>query len=104
MWPAVPPPVTAILRSPLSFGNRLFYERFSIMNKVRAAVVVLGELGRSPRMLNHARELDRAGFDTVLVGYRKRELDLPTGIRVHPLHPMDRIAEHRSKPVFIAGS
>ncbi len=34
-----------------------------------AIVAVLGDLGRSPRMLNHARELMKKGFLVNLIGY-----------------------------------
>ena len=34
----------------------------------RVAVVVLGDLGRSPRMQCHARALGNAGFDVDLIG------------------------------------
>jgi beta-1,4-mannosyltransferase len=47
-----------------------------------AAVVVMGDLGRSPRMLNHARELAANGFGVVLIGYRGREFEVPAGVRV----------------------
>lgn len=33
------------------------------------AVVVLGDLGRSPRIMYHAQSFARAGFTTYLVGY-----------------------------------
>jgi len=34
-----------------------------------AAVVVLGDIGRSPRMMNHAVSLAKAGFRVSLIGY-----------------------------------
>lgn len=49
------------------------------------AVVVVGDLARSPRMLNHARELVRAGRPVWLIGLRERELASPAGARVAPL-------------------
>ena len=36
---------------------------------MRAAVVVLGDIGRSPRMMNHAVSLANAGFQVSLIGY-----------------------------------
>src|SRR4029453_2023063 len=36
---------------------------------MRAAVVVVGDLGRSPRMQYHARALAAAGVDVDLIGY-----------------------------------
>lgn len=55
-------------------------------------------------MLNHARELDAAGFETVLIGYGGNNLDLPSGIDIRSLHPMRRIDERQSKLTFVAGS
>ena len=46
------------------------------------SVVVAGDLARSPRMLNHARELARAGFNTTLIGYGGRDFSVPPGVRV----------------------
>ena len=49
---------------------------------MNVSVVVAGELARSPRMLNHARELARAGFDVTFIGYGGREFTVPRGVRV----------------------
>jgi beta-1,4-mannosyltransferase len=51
------------------------------------AVVVVGDLARSPRMLNHARELARSGRPVCLVGLRQREFAVPAGVSVAPLRP-----------------
>ena len=51
-----------------------------------AAVVVVGDLARSPRMVNHARELARCGVRVWLVGYLDREFDVPEGVLVRALH------------------
>ena len=51
------------------------------------AVVVVGDLARSPRMVNHARELARTGMPVSLVGYREREFAAPVGVAVLPLRP-----------------
>lgn len=34
------------------------------------AILVLGDIGRSPRMMYHAESFAKLGFDTYLVGYR----------------------------------
>lgn len=34
------------------------------------AIVVLGDIGRSPRMMYHAESFAKAGFDTTIVGYK----------------------------------
>jgi len=46
------------------------------------AVVVMGDVARSPRMINHARELAASGFPAVLIGYRGRGFEPPAGVRV----------------------
>jgi beta-1,4-mannosyltransferase len=51
------------------------------------AVVVVGDLARSPRMLNHARELARTGRPVCLVGLREREFAAPAGASVAALRP-----------------
>lgn len=56
---------------------------------MRVAVVVLGDLGRSPRMLYHAKALAARGVDVDLVGYA--ETALPDAIRLDPrvvVHPV----------------
>jgi len=40
---------------------------------MHAAVVVLGDIGRSPRMMNHAVSLANAGFQVSLIGYAESE-------------------------------
>src|SRR5580700_2116421 len=54
------------------------------------AVVVVGDLARSPRMVNHARELARAGSQVLLIGYRDREFDVPVGVELHALCAFQR--------------
>ena len=34
------------------------------------AILVLGDMGRSPRMMYHAESWARNGFETYLIGYR----------------------------------
>ena len=49
------------------------------------AVLVVGDLARSPRMLNHARELARCPRPVCLLGLRERSFDPPPGARVASL-------------------
>ena len=55
----------------------------------RAAVVVLGDLGRSPRMQYHALALAHEGFAVDLIGYGGRPADAEVvghpGVRIHEL-------------------
>jgi beta-1,4-mannosyltransferase len=72
--------------------------------KPRVAVVVLGDLARSPRMLNHARTLAARGYPVSLIGYLERTLELSAEIRVCALRTTERISPQRSRLVFLAGS
>jgi hypothetical protein len=56
--------------------------RNQVLKGALVAVVVMGDIARSPRMVNHARELASNGFAVVLIGYRGREFEIPAGIRV----------------------
>jgi len=60
----------------------------------RVAVVVLGDLGRSPRMLYHALALAEAGAEVELLGYAETDLAPAvrdsTAIRVHALRAAAR--------------
>lgn len=49
---------------------------------MRAAIVVLGDLGRSPRMLYHATAFAEAGAFVDLIGYR--DSDLPVDVSASP--------------------
>ena len=40
-----------------------------IMSREIAVVAVFGDLGRSPRMINHARELLKMKYEVNIVGY-----------------------------------
>lgn len=68
-------------------------------HNMNAAVVVLGDLGRSPRILYHARSLARRGAQVDLIGYAgsalPRDIMDHPGIRCHalarPLGFLDRL-------------
>jgi beta-1,4-mannosyltransferase len=61
----------------------------------RVVVAVLGDLGRSPRMLYHAQALADSGADVELVGYVETEIDHAVAahrrIRVHRLRTPSRL-------------
>lgn len=44
------------------------------MAKKRACVVVLGDIGRSPRMQYHSLSLINKGYEVDIVGYKESEL------------------------------
>lgn len=53
-----------------------FYKYVNRPLKLRSvAIVVLGDVGRSPRMMYHAESFAKLGFNTYLIGYRG---ELPT--------------------------
>lgn len=68
------------------------------------AIVVFGELARSPRMRNHAGELVRAGFDVVLIGFHSDAFDPPPNVRVLSLRPLARSAETSARFPFLCRS
>ena len=57
----------------------------------RVAVVVVGDLARSPRMLNHVRELAASGREVALIGLREHALEVPPGVEVAPLRGWRRL-------------
>lgn len=56
---------------------------------VQVLIIVLGDLGRSPRMLNHARVMRRRGWAVTLAGYGTSalppDLEADSAVRVCPL-------------------
>jgi beta-1,4-mannosyltransferase len=62
---------------------------------MRVVVAVLGDLGRSPRMLYHAQALADSGADVDLVGYVETDIDRAVAghehIRIHPLRAPARV-------------
>ncbi len=57
-----------------------------------ATVLVLGDIGRSPRMMYHAESLAKAGWDTYMVGYGggfSSPASTDARHRAHPLPPRD---------------
>jgi beta-1,4-mannosyltransferase len=74
------------------------------MTRGRVAVVVLGPLARSPRMVNHARSLARRGYDVSLIGYPAAPRELPGEVRVCLLEPGLGGQEGSSKLPFLAAA
>src|ERR1700747_3512165 len=60
---------------------------------MRAAVVVVGDLGRSPRMQYHAHALAASGVDVDFVG--DAGAPLPKAITDHPRIPVRHIGQAR---------
>jgi len=73
----------------------------------RVAVVVLGDLTRSPRTLRHALSLARAGYQVDLIGYQGEEvagrLAAVAGLTVHTLPSLAMERPHRlARALFAA--
>jgi len=76
-----------------------------MVRDARVAVVVMGDIARSPRMLNHARELAANDFAPVLIGYQinsksGREFEPPAGVRVAALDGGRSAPRERSGLLF----
>jgi len=71
------------------------------------AVVVLGDVARSPRMLAHALSFANTGHIVSLIGYRgyplPAEAESPR-IRLLPLHPLPPSRQHRTGIRFVVWS
>src|SRR6185436_1595465 len=72
--------------------------------KMRAAVVVVGDLGRNPRMQYHAHALASSGVDVDMIGYEGAPL--PKSLTCDPRITVHRLGEprmrHRAKRSKIA--
>jgi beta-1,4-mannosyltransferase len=75
---------------------------------MRAAVIVLGELGRSPRIRYHALALADAGVEVDVVGYEPEgapDLSGHVRVRLHGIRGPRLASRHRlSRPAFVAYS
>src|SRR5262249_47519606 len=72
---------------------------------MRVAVVVLGELARSPRMLYHAEALAAQHAAVDLIGYADEPIDVPAGVHVRPLPSPRRPGDQslsRARFLFLA--
>lgn len=74
------------------------------MTGKRVAVVVLGDLARSPRMLNHVRSLVRHGSIVSLIGYRENQLEVLPGVAVVPLQPWRRAGDQAPRGLYVIWS
>jgi beta-1,4-mannosyltransferase len=72
----------------------------------RMAVIAIGDLGRSPRMLNHALELARGGVEVDLVGLQGVPIVAAVAthprIRIHRLRAFERLRSRRGRLAFSA--
>lgn len=62
-----------LLLSAVLFVRRLATLSIRIPPKTRSvSIIVLGDIGRSPRTMYHAESFAKAGFNTFIVGYKGR--------------------------------
>ncbi|WVR07358.1 hypothetical protein IAU60_004399 [Kwoniella sp. DSM 27419] len=72
---AIPPsiiiPLILVVLAPWTLFWVLYIRRTTVReSRVKSAIImVLGDIGRSPRMMYHAESLAKRGWDTFLVGY-----------------------------------
>lgn len=73
-----------------------------------ATVLVFGDLGRSPRMLAHARALAENGWQVALVGYPDSPLESAVAdnprVRSFPIRTFRRCPQGAPRPVFLLWS
>jgi len=83
--------------------RRSYHSVAKTSHDARTAVVVLGDLARSPRMLYHALALADAVGDVDLVGYLETPLD--SAVRDHPrihVHPLGPPVTRLPRSMFVA--
>src|SRR5450755_1982651 len=120
-WPAVPPPVTATLlrqdcagtldrcgclsRTSTPGYHNSFPYMAARQHRYRATVLVLGDLGRSPRMLNHALALAADGAEVSLCGYQETPVDgavlRDPRIRLYRIRTLRRASERAPRFWFL---
>ena len=70
-----------------------------------ATILVFGDLGLSPRMLNHASAMAEAGWQVALVGYLDSEVEESVSrhprIGLHPIRTLRRCPENVPRLVFL---
>jgi beta-1,4-mannosyltransferase len=75
---------------------------------LHVTILVLGDLGRSPRMLNHALMLAKTGWQVSLVGYKGAPVDPAIanhpGVRLFFLSASNPVPAKASKLIFLARS
>jgi len=91
-------------------ANFGYHDHFLIVDsqfsRYRVTILVLGDLGRSPRMLNHAIALASDGAQVSLAGYQETPLPPAVSsnprIRIYRIHGLSRAAEGSPRLWFLA--
>jgi len=99
--------VSLIIFTPLWFISSRYLRRPARMRSV--VVFVLGDVGRSPRMMYHAESFANNGFETYIVGYRGTHSKVPSvlpdfDIVNYRLKANSRSIVNPSCPIFLPRS
>ena len=91
-----------LLNLPTQYGGIIGKDRSA--NRVQ--ILVLGDIGRSPRMQYHALSIAKHGAHVDLIGYRESDIhpDIlanPNAIRVHALSPTPAYLQTNDKRLFL---
>ena len=91
-----------LLTLPTQYGGFIGKDRSA--NRVQ--VLVLGDIGRSPRMQYHALSIAKHGAHVDLIGYRESDihpeiLAKPNAITVHALNPAPTFLQTKDKRLFL---
>ena len=91
-----------LLNLPTQYGGFIGKDRSA--NRIQ--VLVLGDIGRSPRMQYHALSIAKHGVQVDLIGYRESDIhpDIlanPNAIRVHALNPTPSYLQTKDKRLFL---
>ncbi|CAD6579397.1 MAG: mannosyltransferase [Alectoria sarmentosa] len=91
-----------LLNLPTQYGGIIGKDRSA--NRVQ--ILVLGDIGRSPRMQYHALSIAKHGAQVDLIGYRESDIhpDIlanPNTIKVHALNPAPAYLQTKDKRLFL---
>ncbi|MCJ1460403.1 mannosyltransferase [Mycoblastus sanguinarius] len=92
-----------LLTLPTAYGNLIGANKSS--NRIQ--ILVLGDIGRSPRMQYHALSIAKYGCQVDLIGYQDSEihpeiLANPSTIKVHALDPTPEYLKTSNSQLFLA--
>ena len=99
--------VLLITLTPLWLFASKYLNRPTLKRSV--VVFVLGDVGRSPRMMYHAESFANNGFQTYIVGYRGAPYEAPFESQdidkaTHRFKADTRFVVNTTRPVFLPGS
>ncbi|PLB49985.1 putative beta-1,4-mannosyltransferase [Aspergillus steynii IBT 23096] len=96
----------SLLLLPSQYGHRQHKERAPTDPKTSVQILVLGDIGRSPRMQYHALSIARGGGRVEIIGYQESELhpDIASDSRISivDLPPHPSFLQTSNKLLFLA--